>query len=77
MPHGISNWTFRDIQNFLVKHDFRLHHIKGSHYYFRKYENGRFYMTHVQHHGAKSIPEGTMNAIIRQSGISKEEWLKN
>lgn len=32
-------------------------------------------MTHVQYHGAKSIPVGTLNAIIRQSGISKEEWL--
>ena len=32
-------------------------------------------MTHVQYHGAKSIPEGTMSAIIRQSGIPKQEWL--
>ncbi len=32
-------------------------------------------MTHTQYHGSKSIPEGTMGAIIRQSGIPKKEWL--
>ena len=77
MPRGISNWTFRDVQDFLLRHGFQLHHIRGSHYYFKRYKNSRFYMTHVQHHGSKSIPEGTMSAIIRQSGISKEEWVNS
>ena len=77
MPRGISNWTFRDIQTFLLKHGFTHHHVRGSHYYFKKYANERLYITHVQHHGAKSIPAGTMNAIIRQSGISREVWLNN
>lgn len=75
MSRGISNWTFRDVQVFLVKNGFSLHHVKGSHYYFKKYIKDRFYMTHVQHHGSKSIPEGTMSAIIRQSGIAKSEWI--
>lgn len=76
MSHGISNWTFLDVKNFLTEHDFQLHHVRGSHYYFKKYHNDRFYMTHIQYHGSKSIPDGTMNAIIRQSGIPKKEWLE-
>lgn len=32
-------------------------------------------MTSVQHHGSKAIPDGTLAAIIRQSGIPKDEWL--
>lgn len=74
MPRGTSNWTFRDVQSFLLSHGFSLHHVRGSHYYFKKYNDGRFYMTHVQYHGSKTIPEGTMNAVIHQSGIPKEEW---
>lgn len=31
-------------------------------------------MTHVQYHGTKTIPPGTLSAIIRQSGIPAEEW---
>ena len=76
MSHGLSNWTFRDVQNFLLEHGFTLHHVRGSHYYFKKYEQNRFYMTHMQYHGAKSIPEGTLRAIIRQSGIPKDQWLE-
>ena len=76
MPRGISNWTFRDVQTFLLEHGFALHHVRGSHYYFKKYERNRFFMTHVQHHGATTIPKGTLHAIIRQSGIAKEEWLE-
>jgi len=75
MSRGISNWTFRDVQTFLLSRGFSLHHIRGSHYYFKKYHASRIYMTHVQHHGPKSIPEGTMSAIIRQSGIPKSEWI--
>ena len=27
-------------------------------------------------HGSKNIPIGTMNSIVRQSGIPKNEWLE-
>ncbi len=74
MTRGISNWTFRDVQGFLIENGFVLHHVRGSHYYFKKYTEDRLYMTHVQYHGSKAIPEGTLNAIIRQSGIPKSEW---
>ena len=50
---------------------------KGSHYYFRRYHDSKIYMTHVQHHGSRSIPEGTMGAIIKQSGIPKSEWINS
>ncbi|PIR87546.1 MAG: toxin HicA [Candidatus Harrisonbacteria bacterium CG10_big_fil_rev_8_21_14_0_10_45_28] len=76
MTRGISNWTFKNVQTFLLKNGFSLHHIRGSHYYFKKYTSGKIYMTHVQHHGKKSIPKGTLMAIIRQSGIPKEKWIE-
>jgi len=75
MPRSISNWTFKDVQKNLLKNGFVLHHVRGSHHYFKKYTNKIVYMTHVQHHGKKSIPRGTLMAIIRQSGISKEKWV--
>ena len=76
MPRGLLNWTFRDVQNFLKAHGFRLHHTRGSHYFFQRLHHGRLWLTHVQYHGSKSIPPDTMRAIIEQSGIPKEKWLK-
>ena len=75
MPRGLLNWTFTDVQNLLRVHGFRLHHTRGSHYYFMRHHQGRIHMTHVQYHGAKSIPPDTMRVIIKQSGIPKEEWI--
>ena len=76
MSRNLSNWTFREVHNFLLDRGFTLHHKRGSHFYFKKYVTGKIYMTHVQYHGAKSIPPGTMSAIIRQSGITRDEWLR-
>ncbi len=70
------NWTFGDVQSFLKAHGFQLHHTRGSHYYFTRLHHGRLAMTHVQYHGAKSIPPGTMGSIIKQSGIPKVDWLR-
>ncbi len=74
MPRGKRNWTFRQVEQFLKSHGFVLHHVKGSHYYFRGFHSGQLRMTHVQYHGADAIHPKTLAAIIRQSGISRAEW---
>lgn len=74
MPKGIRNWTYRDVKEFLIKHNFQYHYANGSHHY---------YVGHIRHirivtvpfHGKnKSIKPRTMNSIITQSGIEKSEW---
>ena len=70
---SLRNWTFRDVRKFLHKNGFHLERKRGSHFHFVKNEK---HPVTVQNHGNKSIPIGTMNSIIRQSGIPKEEWRK-
>ncbi|MDP2691182.1 MAG: type II toxin-antitoxin system HicA family toxin [bacterium] len=56
----------------LLKHGFQLVRSKGSHQIFKNQEG---FMVPVPFHGKKkSIPLGTALAIIRQSGIAREEF---
>jgi len=75
MPRGKSNWTFRDVESFLRDHGFSLHHVRGSHHYFRGFYQDQLRMTHVQYHGSDSIHPKTLGSIIVQSGIPEKEWL--
>jgi len=75
MPRGKSNWTFKDVEKFLRNKGFVLHHVRGSHHYFRGFQDGEIKMTHVQYHGSSSIHPKTLGSIIKQSGIPEEEWL--
>ena len=75
MPRGKRNWTFRQVQAFLLSRGFVLHHVRGSHRYFRAFHAGGLQMTHVQYHGTKAIPPKTLESIIRQSGIPAAEWI--
>jgi len=75
MTRGKSNWTFNDVERFLKKHGFVLHHTRGSHYYYRGFASGQLHMTHVQYHGSKAIHPKTLGSIIKQSGIPEKEWL--
>lgn len=75
MPNGINNWTYSDVKKFLSKRNFVLARSKGSHHHFRGYV-GEIRLVTVPFHGKnESIKPRTMNAIITQSGIQKDEWL--
>jgi predicted RNA binding protein YcfA (HicA-like mRNA interferase family) len=76
MTRGKSNWTFKDVERFLKQHGFVLHHIRGSHYYYRGFKDGQLRMTHVQYHGSDAIHPKTLGSVIKQSGIPEEEWLE-
>jgi len=75
MPHGKRNWTFKDVETFLKYRGFSLHHVRGSHHYFRAFHSGKLWMTHVQYHGARTPHPKTLASIMRQSGIPAREWV--
>jgi len=57
----------------LQKAGFIIHHIKGSHYTLKQPETGR--RVTVPYHRREMKP-GTLANIIRQAGLTKEEFLK-
>ena len=75
MPRGLHNWNFTDVVKFLKSHGFVQHGAaRGSHFHYKKVASDKNYLVVVAYHGNKSIPRGTMNSIIRQSGIEKRIW---
>ena len=76
MPKALNNWTFKQVTSFLKEHNFVIHRTKGSHFHYKKLGKDKNYLVSVPFHGNKSIPNGTMNSIVRQSGIEKEKWAK-
>ncbi|MDO8575277.1 MAG: type II toxin-antitoxin system HicA family toxin [bacterium] len=77
MVKKIFNWNYTEVVKFLKKHNFYLNHIRGSHHYFVGVNNGSVKQVCVPYHGSESIRPRTMNGIIIQSGITKEEWFSN
>lgn len=75
MPNGVFNWTFRDVAGFLRSHHFSLSHVEGSHYYYQVFTGGAPRIVHVPFHGSKALKPRTLNSIIRESGIPRQEWL--
>jgi len=76
MPNNLNNWTYADVVDVLKEHGFRLNHTRGSHFYFIGHAVGAYRQVCVPYHGRSTIKPRTLKAIILQSGISKEVWLK-
>ena len=78
MPRRLFNWKFADVDKFLREYGFIIDHTHtdGSHYYYHGYIGGILRVVHVPFHGSKVIKPKTINGIIKQSGVSKEEWFK-
>jgi predicted RNA binding protein YcfA (HicA-like mRNA interferase family) len=64
------------VVKFLKLNNFSYYKARGSHFQYKKSEKNKVYLVVVQSHGNKSIPVGTMNSIVKQSGIKKEKWIK-
>ncbi len=78
MPRGLQGWKFNEVIQFLKKNGFELHRkSKGSHFHYKKVTKNKSYLVTVASHRSKTIPAGTLNSIIRQSGIDKKYWRKN
>ena len=65
----------RDIVKILTKNGFEIVGRKGSHIRLKKIAKERTYITIVPDH--REIPIGTLKSIIRQSGLSEEEFRPN
>lgn len=59
----------------LEKNGFIFIHQKGSHRYYLKKQNDKQFLTSVPVHPG-DLPVGTIGAIIRQTGLSREEFYK-
>lgn len=76
MSNPLRGWSAHDVIKFLKKNGFVLHRSSGSHFHYKRQEDGKSFLVTVAYHGNKDIPIGTMNSIVRQSGITKESWKK-
>lgn len=77
MPKKLFNWNFKEIEFFLKEKGFFLNYTNASHYYYKGQYGGKIRNVCVPFHGKKSIKPRTMQGIILQSGIPKEEWFRN
>jgi len=62
----------REVLEILFAAGFKKIRTSGSH--IRLVKNSRFVT--VPFHSRSSIPKGTLQSILRQSGLSREEFLK-
>jgi predicted RNA binding protein YcfA (HicA-like mRNA interferase family) len=76
MPSPLRGWSAHDVIKFLKKQGFILHRSSGSHFHYKKTGVNTSYLVTVAYHGNKDIPIGTINSIVRQSGIAKDQWVK-
>jgi len=74
MPKGVFNWTFSDVTAVLKENGFFLNHIKGSHYFYAGYKNGKARQVCVAKHGRVAFKPRTLKGMIEQSGLDKEKW---
>jgi predicted RNA binding protein YcfA (HicA-like mRNA interferase family) len=65
----IGSLTSKKIINLLKKNGFQLDHTTGSHFIF--YHPQKKLRVTVPYH-SKDLPKGTLIAILKQAGISKE-----
>ncbi len=76
MANNLNGWSASEVIRFLKAHDFSLHRTNGSHFHYKKQTTEHGYLVTIAYHGNRSIPIGTMQSIVRQSGIAKDIWKK-
>ena len=75
MPRRLHNWTYEDVIAFLKKKGFSFHDDrKGSHEAWINKETSN--IVDIDYHVGKSFPLRTLETMIRQSGMSKKEWVE-
>lgn len=72
----LSGHSYRDVVKVLKHLGFnQCREAKGSHQIWKHASEDRF--TTIPFRQGKDIPEGTLRHILKQAGISKEEFLAN
>jgi len=67
--------TGREIIKALIKAGFIFRNQTGSHVHLIRVHEEKKYLVTVPDHGNKEIPIGTLLSIIRQSGMTRDEFL--
>ncbi|MEX2599693.1 MAG: type II toxin-antitoxin system HicA family toxin [Dehalococcoidia bacterium] len=57
----------------LLRNGYDLTHVRGSHHYLRK--PGLSGLVVVPIHGGKDLPIGTLQSILRQAGLTPEDFV--
>ena len=76
MANNLNGWTASEVIRFLKTHGFSLHRTSGSHFHYKKQTAEHSYLVTIAYHGNRTIPIGTMQSIVRQSGIARVIWNK-
>jgi predicted RNA binding protein YcfA (HicA-like mRNA interferase family) len=72
MPHGLSNWSEKDVVDFLKENGFLFCEMrKGSHYAYINRITGHIVEINIP---KDAYPPKTLETMIRQSGIPKKDW---
>jgi predicted RNA binding protein YcfA (HicA-like mRNA interferase family) len=74
MTKRLPSVTAREIMRALERAGFQQVRSKGSHRVFQHRDNPKR-RTMVADRGARDIPPGTLRAIIRQTGLTVEEFV--
>lgn len=64
----------QDIVSALERGGYRLVRTRGSHHYLRG--SGREVLVTVPVHGPRTVPAGTLSAILRQAGLTVDDFLQ-
>ena len=64
----------KEVLRALEKAGFRVHHASGSHYVLKHPKDVRLRVTLPWHN--KDLKRGTMGAIVKQAGLTIEEFLE-
>ena len=69
--HGTygKSMKFSELVRLLERHGFTLVRQKGSIRYYRK--SGLDRLIRIDYHGAKEVPTGTCNAILKAAGLQE------
>lgn len=68
----LAGFRYRDVVKVLKQFGFaQCREAKGSH---QIWKNAEGYTT-IPYHAKKDIPEGTLHHILKQAGITKEDFL--
>ena len=74
MSRKLPALTAADLLRALRRAGFPVERIKGSHHHLRKAESPSLRVVVPVHRG--DLPAGTVNAILRQAGLSQDEFLE-
>jgi predicted RNA binding protein YcfA (HicA-like mRNA interferase family) len=73
MSRKLPALTAADVLRALRRAGFTVQRVKGSHHHLRHADRPKLRVVVPVHRGG--LPPGTVNAILRQAGLSQEELL--